>query len=56
MNPLYKGITKMASIGLDSYITLSGSTIVEHSPHHLKVKGLSLATASESDGRKWRNK
>jgi hypothetical protein len=58
MNPLDKGITKVASIGLDPYITLtlSGSTVVEHSPRHLKVKGLSLATAAGTEGRKWRNK
>ncbi len=58
MNPLDKGITKVDSIGLDPYITLtlSDSTVVERSPRHLRVKGLSLATAAGTELRKWRNK
>jgi hypothetical protein len=31
---------------LPSQNAISGSTVVEHSPHHLKVEGLSLAIAA----------
>jgi len=37
-------------------IRYDNSTVVERSPYHLNVKGLSLATAAGTELRKWRNK